>query len=117
VPGGDRQHTRKYANAVRWRAHLKLRERVTPRDRGVYVLAMGKERQKRERRHISEARLKWLSPLVRYSYSREAFILRGVGEHIGPVYRVAAQATSKPSHGRSSPDPVSPSSDRTTERR
>jgi hypothetical protein len=29
-----------------------------------------------------------LSPLLRYSYSCDAYILRGVGRHVGPVLRV-----------------------------
>jgi hypothetical protein len=28
-----------------------------------------------------------LGPLLRYSYGREAFVLRGVGRYIGPVLR------------------------------
>ena len=42
----------------------------------------------RRRRFITRARLWWLTPLLRYSYSRDAYILRGIGRHVGPVLRV-----------------------------
>ena len=32
--------------------------------------------------------LRWIGPFVRYSLSRDAHVLRGVGRHIGPVYKV-----------------------------
>jgi len=31
-----------------------------------------------------------MRPLLRYSYTREAYVLRVVGRQIGPVYQVAA---------------------------
>ena len=43
--------------------------------------------QARPRRRISRTRLRLLKPLVRYSYARDAYVLRGIGRHVGPVYR------------------------------
>jgi hypothetical protein len=44
--------------------------------------------QPRPRREISPAKLAWLDPFVRYSASRDAYVLRIVGRHIGPVFRM-----------------------------
>jgi hypothetical protein len=41
----------------------------------------------RSRRYISRYRLLMLRPLLRYSVTREAFVLRLVGNSIGPVLR------------------------------
>ena len=41
----------------------------------------------RSRRYISRYRLLMLRPLLRYSVTREAFVLRVVGNSIGPVLR------------------------------
>jgi hypothetical protein len=41
----------------------------------------------RPRRYISRYRLLILRPLLRYSVTREAFVLRVVGNSIGPVLR------------------------------
>lgn len=32
--------------------------------------------------------MRWIAPFFRYSYSRDAFILRGIGRYAGPVFRV-----------------------------
>jgi hypothetical protein len=42
----------------------------------------------RQRRQIGPGRLRLLRPVVRYSYSRDAYVLRAVGRHLGPVYRL-----------------------------
>jgi hypothetical protein len=41
----------------------------------------------RKRRYVSKQWFTLLSPLLRYSYSRDAYILRGVGRRVGPVLR------------------------------
>jgi len=54
---------------------------------------------RRPRRPISAERVRWLRLFgFRYSAGRDAYVLRGVGNHIGPVYRVQhvpRQATSQ----------------------
>jgi len=43
----------------------------------------------RPRRQISADRVRWLRLLgFRYSAGRDAYVLRGVGNQLGPVYRV-----------------------------
>jgi hypothetical protein len=56
----------------------------------------------RRRRQISQARLRWIRPFFRHSYTRDAFVLRGVGRHVGPVFQVSHRAP------RSRPSAVSP---------
>jgi hypothetical protein len=41
----------------------------------------------RPRRRVSTTTLKLATPLFRYSASREAYVLRGVGGRFGPVLR------------------------------
>ena len=41
----------------------------------------------RRRRYVSKHWFSLLSPLLRYSYSCDAYILRGVGRRLGPVLR------------------------------
>lgn len=41
----------------------------------------------RRRRYIGPRVLVLSRPFFRYSATRDAFILRGVGEHVGPVLR------------------------------
>jgi len=43
---------------------------------------------RRPRRYIDASWLTMLRPVVRYSRSRDAYILRGVGAKLGPVLRV-----------------------------
>jgi len=43
----------------------------------------------RPRREISQRELKWLMALLRYSATRDAYVLKGAGRHLGPVYRLA----------------------------
>jgi hypothetical protein len=47
----------------------------------------------RPRREITPAKLAWLDPFVRYSATRDAYVLKGVGRHIGPVFRLADGAS------------------------
>jgi len=44
-------------------------------------------RFQRERRHVSPRTITALRPLFRYSTSRDAYVLRGVGRRVGPVLR------------------------------
>jgi hypothetical protein len=41
----------------------------------------------RTRRYVPPSLLTLLTPLFRYSYPRDAFVLRGVGRRMGPVLR------------------------------
>ena len=41
----------------------------------------------RTRRYVGKYWLILLRPVLRYSYSRDAFVLRGVGRSVGPVLR------------------------------
>lgn len=43
--------------------------------------------QERPRRYVRPATLRLLRPIVRYSASRDAFVLRLVGKRVGPVLR------------------------------
>jgi hypothetical protein len=42
----------------------------------------------RSRRYVGRRSLALLKPLLRYSYSRDAYVLRGVGRSVGPVLRL-----------------------------
>ena len=56
---------------------------------------MGKSsgiREQRQRREISRRRLRLYRPLLRYSNSRDAWVLIGIGGRHGPVYKVAVAA-------------------------
>jgi hypothetical protein len=43
---------------------------------------------RRPRRYVARHWLVLLKPALRYSYSREAYVLRGVGNEMGPVLRL-----------------------------
>lgn len=40
----------------------------------------------RPRHHVNPVVLALLRPALRYSYTREAYVLRGIGNHRGPVF-------------------------------
>lgn len=42
----------------------------------------------RTRRYVAKHWFTLLGPVLRYSYSRDAYVLRGVGRSLGPVLRV-----------------------------
>jgi hypothetical protein len=42
----------------------------------------------RRRRYVSSHWLSLLAPVLRYSFSRDAYLLRVVGNRMGPVLRV-----------------------------
>jgi len=42
---------------------------------------------RRPRRYVAPQWLKLLGPMLRYSGSRDAFVLRAVGNRVGPVLR------------------------------
>jgi hypothetical protein len=42
---------------------------------------------RRPRRYVSPQLLRLLGPVLRYSSTRDAFVLRGVGSQVGPVLR------------------------------
>jgi hypothetical protein len=50
----------------------------------------------RKRHHIGHTTLVLLKPVVRYSYTRDAFVLRGVGQRVGPVLKEKAHDTDRP---------------------
>jgi hypothetical protein len=54
----------------------------------------------RTRRYVAKQWLTLLGPALRYSYSRDAYVLRGVGRSVGPVLRVdRRQRRERPSDG------------------
>lgn len=50
----------------------------------------------RRRRQVNRGVVRLLQPVVRYSYPRDAYILRGVGRHLGPVLEVRLVDESQP---------------------
>ncbi len=42
---------------------------------------------RRPRRYVAPQWLRLLGPVLRYSGSRDAYVLRAVGKHMGPVLR------------------------------
>jgi hypothetical protein len=50
-------------------------------------------RPPRHRRYIGRRTLMVLRPLYRYSYPRDAYVLRGVGRRFGPVLAVDRRFT------------------------
>ena len=49
---------------------------------------MSRTARLRTRRYVAKNALLLVRPLFRYSYSRDAFVLRGVGRSVGPVLRL-----------------------------
>lgn len=49
----------------------------------------------RPRRYVEQHWLLLLMPVLRYSSSRRAYLLRGVGNRIGPVLRPERRATQR----------------------
>jgi hypothetical protein len=47
----------------------------------------------RPRREVPGPVLAGLTPLFRYSPGRDAYVLRGVGHHVGPVIRARRHTT------------------------
>jgi hypothetical protein len=50
---------------------------------------------KRPRRYVGEHWLVLMRPAVRFSTARDAYVLRAVGSHVGPVLRVDRRAQSR----------------------
>jgi hypothetical protein len=50
---------------------------------------------RRPRRYLARHWLVLMRPLLRYSSPRDAFVLRGVGRHVGPVLRVNRRMTGR----------------------
>ena len=53
-------------------------------------------RRPRKRRVVSARTLRVLGVFFRYSFSREAWVLRGVGRWVGPVLRQASDYRRQP---------------------
>jgi hypothetical protein len=53
-----------------------------------YSLDVKDDHDLRTRRYVAKNTLLLLSPFFRYSYSRDAFVLRGIGRSVGPVLRL-----------------------------
>lgn len=49
----------------------------------------------RRRHHVHPVVLALLRPALRYSYTREAYVLRGIGNHRGPVFVRGAEPTAQ----------------------
>jgi hypothetical protein len=54
---------------------------------------------KRPRRYVASYWLALLKPFLRYSAPRNAYVLRGVGRHVGPVLRADRRQTGRPLDG------------------
>jgi hypothetical protein len=52
---------------------------------------------KRKRRYVAPYWLVVTRPLMRYSASRDAYVLRAVGQHFGPVLRADRRRSSRAS--------------------
>ena len=65
-------------------------------------------RSMRTRRSVGPATLAFLTPVLRYSYSRDAYVLRVVGRHIGPVLQREAEYRLTPSCPPSPLPPIPP---------
>jgi hypothetical protein len=50
---------------------------------------------RRPRRYVSRRWLALLGPVLRYSASRDAYLLRGVGRRYGPVLRLDRRVASR----------------------
>jgi hypothetical protein len=46
----------------------------------------------RPRRYVGRPWIKLLTPLLNYSYYRDAYVLRGIGDKYGPVLRLDRRA-------------------------
>jgi hypothetical protein len=55
--------------------------------------------QQRPRRYVARHWLLLLKPVLRYSATRDAFVLRGIGKSAGPVLRVDRRGRRQPSYG------------------
>jgi len=54
---------------------------------------------RRPRRYIDERLLPVIVPAFRYSRSRDAFVLRGIGNSVGPVLRVDRRSAQRAFNG------------------
>ncbi|HEY4426975.1 MAG TPA: hypothetical protein VGN08_02090 [Solirubrobacteraceae bacterium] len=54
---------------------------------------------RRPRRYIDGQWLSLLAPAFRYSRSRDAFVLRGIGRSLGPVLRADRRGAQRPFKG------------------
>lgn len=50
---------------------------------------------RRPRRYVAPHWLKFLGPMLRYSGSRDAYVLRAVGNRVGPVLRQDRRQTQR----------------------
>jgi hypothetical protein len=55
--------------------------------------------QQRPRRYVARYWLLLLKPVLRYSATRDAYVLRVVGRSAGPVLRVDRRLRREPSYG------------------
>jgi hypothetical protein len=44
-------------------------------------------RYQRRRRQLTPSLVRLLAPIVRYSYGRDGYVLRGIGRRFGPVLK------------------------------
>jgi hypothetical protein len=54
---------------------------------------------KRPRKYVSSQMLTLLSPVFGYNSRREAYVVRGVGQRVGPVLRVDRRVRREPPLG------------------
>ncbi len=55
--------------------------------------------QQRSRRYVARGWLVLLKPVLRYSATRDAFVLRAVGRSVGPVLRANRRDRRQSSYG------------------
>jgi hypothetical protein len=55
---------------------------------------------RRPRRYVAQHWLTLLAPAFAYDYARDAYILRGLGEHVGPVLRLDRRTHVEADHRR-----------------
>jgi hypothetical protein len=49
----------------------------------------------RKRHHVRPLLITLLKPVMRYSYSRDAYVLRAIGQEHGPVLKARTAATAR----------------------
>jgi hypothetical protein len=55
--------------------------------------------QPRPRHYLPAHWLAVLRPVLRYSANRDAYLLRGIGDRMGPVFRLERRGRGRPSYG------------------
>jgi hypothetical protein len=59
------------------------------------IAGVALRRTPRPRHYVDSTVLRLLTPLFRYSLTRDAYVLRGAGQRLGPVLRVNRRRSSR----------------------